>query len=441
MAKITNFNLPFAKEVSRSNFQNVMPSSTCSLNVAGSPVWSNAGTFTNYYFCRRLNDPPSDIRLSKTTIKEHSRIGTVVGTLSVEVPNRGDAITYSLRQSAGEYFFKLQGNSISNTWVPRWNNLQGLKINEYRIVIRATDEGNPPMWLDKSFNITVINVNDPPYSIRISNNSVMDTATLNHVVGVLSAVDYDGPRGNLRSSDFVWSLIDDDRGRFRLQGPQVVVAAALDHQAHQYHRIIVNCTDKDPTDPRWAQVSIVINVIDTNDSPKNVRFNPYKLYENATAGFAAGEFTAYDEDGDVLVYSISQSNSDTLRTFELGQTSCVNSTINGIRHTVCKARLVLKSSIDYEIKNSYTVKVTATDPSGSFAVGEFTVHVVNLNEAPTYITLSSDTVPENSPVGTFVGQLTVSRPSCFFLVPLEIISQRCFLYFRTLDISLSLSKV
>ena len=408
IAKITNFDLPFAKEVSRSNFQNVVSSTTCVLDATGNPVWSNVNHFRHDYFCRRLNDPPSDIILSKNTLLEHSPIGTLVGTFSVRIPDTTDGITYNLQQSAGEYFFQLQGNTLRNTWVPRWNNLQGLKINDYRIVVRATDNGSPPLWLDKSFNITVININDPPYLIRISNNSVMDTATLGHVVGVLSAVDYDGPRGNLRSSDFIWTLIDNDKGRFGLQGPNVVVASALDHQAHQYHRIIVNCTDKDAANPRWVQVSIVINVIDTNDSPKNIRFTPYNLYENATAGFVAGDFVASDEDGDVLAFSLAQSDSDTLQTFELGRTSCRNKTVNGINHAVCTASLILKQSIDYETKNSYSVKITASDPSGSFVLGDFTVHVTNLNEAPTDITLSKDTVPENSPVGTFVGQLTVS---------------------------------
>ena len=417
VAEITNFTLPFAKKVSKSNFKNVIPSTTCGNNPAGGVVWSNAGAFVNNYFCRRVNDPPSDIILSKTTIKEHSPVGTVVGTISVVTPNDGDIITLSLRPSAGEYFFQLQGNTLSNTWIPRWKNLQGLKINEYRIVVRATDQGSPPMWLDKQFNITVINANDPPYSIRISNNSVMDTAALGHVVGTLSAIDYDGPRGSLRSSDFIWTLIDNDGGRFKLRGPQVVVAAALDHQAHRYHRLVVNCTDRDSADPRWAQHSIVINVINTNDSPKNIVFKPYKLYENASTGFLAGEFTAYDEDGDTLVFSISKSDSDTLLTFELGSTSCRNTTINSIKHTVCVTNLVLKRSIDYEVKNSYPLKVTATDPDGGFTVGEFTLHVVNMNEPPTDITLSGDTVSENSPVGTFVGLLTVSRHSPYLLLP------------------------
>jgi len=410
LAKVTSAALPFAKVSSPSDFLNVIPSTTCGLNSMSVPAWSNFAAFKLYYYCRRTNDPPSDVKLTKTTIEEHSPIGTVVGSLSVVIPNAGDSIRYNLQQSAGEYFFQLRGNQLLNSWVPRWNNLQGLKINEYRIVIRATDEGNPPMWLDKSFNISVVNVNDPPYAIRISNNSVMDTAVLGHVIGVLSAVDYDGPRGSLRSSDFIWKLIDDDLGRFRLQGPQLVVAAALDHQAHRYHRIIVNCTDKDLSSPRWKTVSIVVNVINTNDSPKNIQFMPYRLYENATAGFPAGEFAAYDEDGDVMAFSISQSDAVTQQTFVLGQTSCSNSTINGIRHTYCKAKLLLKRRINYEVKNSYSVKVTASDPSGSFAIGDFTVHVVNLNEAPNDITLSSNTILENSPVGTFVGQLTISDP-------------------------------
>ena len=411
IAKINDFSLPFAKVVRNEDFQNVVTSTTCGLDTSGRAVWSNASAFPTHYFCRRRNDPPSNILLSKTTLREHSSVGTVVGSLSVTVPIQTNGITYSMQPSAGQYFFQIQGNRLLNTWVPRWKNLQGLQINNYHIIIRATSPGLPQMWLDKNFTITVTNVNDPPYSIRISNNSVMDTATHGHVIGVLSAIDYDGPRGNLPSSDFVWSLIDDDRGRFGLQGPNLVVAGALNHQAHQYHRIIVNCTDKDRTNPRWAQATIVINIINTNDSPKNVRFKAHKLYENASIGFVAGEFTAYDEDGDKLTFSVSQSDADTLRTFELGPTICFNSTVNSVRHSLCRTNLILKDTVDYETKNTYSVKLTVADPSGAFNLKEFLVHVVNLNEAPTGITISKNYVLENSPAGTVVGQLAVSiRP-------------------------------
>lgn len=439
VAKITDFSLPFSKVVPRSSFSDAVSLTTCGLDGAGSPAWSNHDVFSLYYFCRRVNDPPKDIRLSNKLLEEHSPVGTIVGHFSVEIPNDDDGITYSMEHSAGEFFFRVQGRSVRNTWTPRWNNLQGLKINDYRIIIRATDNGNPPMWLEKSFNITITNVNDPPDSIRISNNSVMDTAPLDHVVGVLSAVDYDGPRGSLRSSDFIWTITDDDKGRFKLQGPNVLIAASLDHQAHYYHRIIVKCTDRDSKRPRSTQISIIINVINTNDSPKDVNFVPYHLYENATAGFVVGYFVASDEDGDVLAFSLAQSNPDTLTTFELGQTSCVKRTLNGYMRAVCNVTLVLKRSVDYEAKNSYPVRLTTTDPSGGLNIGDFTVHVTNLNEAPTDVTLTKDSVYENSAVGTFVGQLIVSKRLVDIVLRtfLKVLPSTFLVIFRVVLVSVS----
>lgn len=236
----------------------------------------------------------------------------------------------------------------------------------------------------------------------------MDTATLHHVVGTLSAIDYDGPRGNLRSSDFIWALTDNDQGRFAINGPSVVVAAALDHEAHRYHRITVNCTDKDTTNPRSVQATIIINVINTNDSPKKLLLVQKKLFENQTTGFVAGQLIATDGDGDDLRFSLAKSDSTTRSTFELGPAACVNVSINGIKRSECKANVVLKRSIDYETKNSYNLKVTATDPSGSFTIKDFRVHVVNLNEAPTDITISNDQVYENSVAGIIIAHIIVS---------------------------------
>ncbi len=209
LAKITNKALPFARNIADADFHNVIRITTCRSMNGNQPKWSSSNSFKDLY-CRRTNDPPTNIAISKNTIKEHTANGTTVAVISATDPQR---IVFSVQQSSGFFFFKAKGNKLVNTWVPRWRNLQGLQINDYHVIIRATDAGVPPLFSEKNFTITVLNVNDPPHSIRISNNSVMDTATLNHVVGTLSAVDDDGPRRRLRNSDFVWTLIDNDNGR------------------------------------------------------------------------------------------------------------------------------------------------------------------------------------------------------------------------------------
>lgn len=50
------------------------------------------------------------------------------------------------------------------------------KLSSYSIYIRCHDNGNPPLSVDKNFQISVIGVNEKPYDITISNNEVTENA-------------------------------------------------------------------------------------------------------------------------------------------------------------------------------------------------------------------------------------------------------------------------
>jgi len=77
--------------------------------------------------------------------------------------------------------------------------------------------------------------------------------------------------------------------------------------------------------------------------------------------------------------------------------------------------LYLKAGValDFEIKPTYSVTVNAADPAlpGSApASAAFTLAVTNVNEAPTGISLSPSTIPENRPAGTTVGTFLAADP-------------------------------
>jgi hypothetical protein len=61
--------------------------------------------------------------------------------------------------------------------------------------------------------------------------------------------------------------------------------------------------------------------------------------------------------------------------------------------------------LDFETKSSYTVRVRSTDQGGLFVDKAFTIQVLDVNESPTDINLTSTAIPENAgsnaTVGTF----------------------------------------
>jgi hypothetical protein len=68
------------------------------------------------------------------------------------------------------------------------------------------------------------------------------------------------------------------------------------------------------------------------------------------------------------------------------------------------------ANFDFEAKSSYSVRVQSTDGAGGSFSKQFTISVKNLNEEPTDIALTEDSIDENQPSGTTIGALSATDP-------------------------------
>ena len=73
------------------------------------------------------------------------------------------------------------------------------------------------------------------------------------------------------------------------------------------------------------------------------------------------------------------------------------------------SRLIPGTNLDHEAKDTYSVRLRATDAGGLHVEKSFSITVTNVNEPPTDITLSSRIVPHLSP-GAGIGQLAAIDP-------------------------------
>jgi ELWxxDGT repeat protein len=130
-------------------------------------------------------------------------------------------------------------------------------------------------------------------------------------------------------------------------------------------------------------------------APSRVTLSPTSVAENMPAGTAVGTLSVTNPAAaDTFTYAlVSGAGSDDNNSF----------TIDGVT-------LKTAASFDFETKSSYTVRIAASDASGVIDTEPFTISVTNVNEAPTALSLSNSTVPENSPAGTVVGTLSANDP-------------------------------
>lgn len=308
----------FAEDYSAVDFDSPSDNTVCVVD--GSSVVWDWNPVTTQYHCRRTNDPPLGLTISNTTINEKVSFLTPVGTLSATDP-QNNHLTYSILNPQGNYHFLIQGNMLlvktRLVWNPQSN-------NTYSVDVNVTDSGSPLMHSKGTLDIMVLNTNDPPYGVEISNNEIFENVPVGHIVGNLTALDDDVvPR---RSSNFSWEMVDSDNGFFSLRGNKVLVAKTVDHESRNIHRIEVRCTDYGIPRKSSQVVSMFISVRDSNDSPKHINLTNHRVLENSPKGMLVGEIIATDDDNDTLSFDLNGSDSKVLQRFALqGKYTSLNS--------------------------------------------------------------------------------------------------------------------
>ena len=412
LSKITSqTNTKFGENYTAVDFVSVSSSIICQKTQEAHTVnvWDVADGELSQYFCRRSNDPPTDLKLNSSSLREHSSIGTVIGTLSTKDPQGRQTFMYTVQRPAS--LLMAQADELVNMWDnPRLNGNVSLDSGGVlSVTIRTTDEGVPPMWLERTFPITIINVNDPPEQIQLSNSVVYENATIGAIVGELTAVDGDDALGTTPHSNFKWELLESNNGRFAINNNKITVAQPLVGQAGKLHKITIRCSDYGNPQQNKTE-TFFLTVVNINDPPSSLRLLGSTVHETAEVGTLVGQLVATEKDGDNLSFDISQSSTETLNKFEIESFGCQGPGYN----YECKVNVTVKSSLDFEQKAFYTLNVLVND-SNTQTFKPINIEVIDDNEAPTGISLTgSHSVLENAVAGSIVGQFVVSMKIRFY---------------------------
>ncbi len=130
-------------------------------------------------------------------------------------------------------------------------------------------------------------------------------------------------------------------------------------------------------------------------SPTDILLSSTSVLENQPAGTVVGILSAVDPNlGDIHTFSFVSGTGDA----------------DNASFTIDGTSLKTAAVFDYETKNSYSIRILATDFGGLTFEKTFTISS-DVNEAPTDILLSSTSVLENQPAGMMVGILSAVDPN------------------------------
>jgi VCBS repeat-containing protein len=330
------------------------------------------------------------------TVGENS---TVVTTVTATDVDAGHTLGYSIAGGADAARFTISNSTgqLSFVSAPSYEApADSGGNNVYDVTVQVSDgQGGTDT---QAIAVTVTNVNEAPTDLALSANTVAENAANGTVVGTVSGSDVD--TGDTKT----YSLTDNAGGRFAINSStgQLTVANAslLNYESATSHTVTARVTDSGGL---TYDETFTINVTDVNEAAPRITSNGggatalINIAENSTA---VTRVTASDADTrQTLGYSI------------VGGADAAKFTINS-----STGALSFVSAPNYEAptdsggNNIYDVTVQVSDGNGGVDSQAISVTVTAVNERPTDLSLSANTIAEHAANGTVVGTVSGTDP-------------------------------
>jgi hypothetical protein len=354
-----------------------------------------------------VNEAPTDIQLSGSSIPENADAGFVVATLTATDPDAGTTFTFSLPAGVDNNDeFTLVGTGFNNLRTTRSYDFE--TVTSRTITLRVTDNGSPARSFDKQVVLQITNRNEPPTAINFATGGTVFENQPGALVGTITTNDPDVgetftyrlfPRDLVLNPD-----LKDDSYLFQVIGNQVFVGPTrLDYEAIQPDlldgnkrnlTIWVRATDSGGNP---IEKPVKITVLNLNDRPQEVGLTGGTVTENvATSNRIVGTFASTDADIGAGSYTYQLVSGD-------GSADNALFFISG-------DQLRTSSVFNFEARQAYSIRVRTTDSGGLSAERVFTIRVIDVDELPTGLAFSGVTVPENKSAGTLAGVLAATDP-------------------------------
>ena len=201
-----------------------------------------------------------------------------------------------------------------------------------------------------------------PTDVSLNTSSIAENLPVGTEVSTFSTVDPDS------SEPFTYSLIggtgSTDNSLFQISGNRLLTNAIFDYESKNSYSIRVQTSDSNGGVFQKA-LTINVNDVNENENPTDLSLSNNSVAENSPLNTLIGDFTTTDPDtGNTFTYSLVTGTGDT----------------DNSLFTIDGNQLKTNTPLNYESKNSYSIRVKTTDQGGLSYEKQLTVSVTNLRE-------------------------------------------------------------
>ena len=229
---------------------------------------------------------PSIITLDNSAVIENNLPGALIGTLSTIPPDSGIPV-FAMSAGAGDTdntSFLINDNQLTI------NNSANFETkSSYSIRIRATDSGNPALSFEKTFTITVTDLNEAPSAVALSNSQVAENGGSNALIGTFTATDPDP--ANTHAFLLIAGSGDADNAAFTINGNQLRLNASANFEVKPFYSIRLRASDNG-SPAMNAESTFMITVTDVSQLPIRIRGNAVDI-ANGDADPSPDNFTEF----------------------------------------------------------------------------------------------------------------------------------------------------
>jgi len=321
------------------------------------------------------NFSPTGLTLTSNRISPNLSKGTVIGMFKAEDRNEGDIFEFELveNDTTDNVMFRIDNNNLKIESLINFKEKQ-----RFVILVKCTDGRGGEAFT--SFSI----VQNQLPTFSLSNNEVIENE-VGVKIGYFIVVDADDKTHNIRFT----KPNDVDNAFFMLKNDSLFMKQSFDYEVKSEYTISVECND--------GNSGIVVqlfnvSVLNQNEPPSDLQLNHNLIIENQPKNSFVGKLKAIDQDYQQPYQ------------FKLLKGDGVNDIDNPsffVRHD----SLFFNNTANYEKLMFYKLFIEADDKYGNKISKGFTVIVVDANDAPSNVIISSDTISEFRPAGTLVGRL------------------------------------
>ncbi|XP_055033343.2 protocadherin gamma-C5 isoform X3 [Misgurnus anguillicaudatus] len=276
-----------------------------------------------------VNDNTPEVTLTSLTspIREDAEIGTVIALISAVDLDSGDNGKVTLKVSPG-LPFKLKSAFGEHYTLVIDGRLDRETIDEYTVVVTATDSGSPSLSSQKTFVVRLSDVNDnaPVFSQNSYSVDVAENNSPGTPIVTVSASDPDlGDNSRLSYSILPSTVHGSPVSSYVYINPEngnIFTMRSLDYEQMNAFKIQVQVRDAG-TPPQTSNVTVHVFVVDQNDNPPVILYPTHSedtglqltVPHSAPIGHRVNKIVAVDPDSGHnawLFYSITPGDDSSL---------------------------------------------------------------------------------------------------------------------------------